>query len=88
MTQIRSHQTELQKYIQLTQILARNERLFYQLLMKYTEELMPIVYTPTVGQACQEYGLIFRDPRYTYILVWLIFFTLFLDNFAERYQFL
>ena len=63
MTQIRGLQTELQKYIQLTQILARNERLFYQLLMEYTEELMPIVYTPTVGQACQEYGLIFRDPR-------------------------
>lgn len=63
MTQIRKLQTGLQKYISLTQILARNERLFYQLLMEYTEELMPIVYTPTVGLACQEYGLIFRDPR-------------------------
>ena len=63
MTQIRKLQTGLQKYISLTQILARNERLFYQLLMEYTDELMPIVYTPTVGLACQEYGLIFRDPR-------------------------
>ena len=63
MMQIRKLQTGLQKYISLTQILARNERLFYQLLMEYTEELMPIVYTPTVGLACQEYGLIFRDPR-------------------------
>lgn len=64
MKQLRTLQTDLQRYIQLTQILARNERLFYQLLMEYTEELMPIVYTPTVGLACQQYGLIFRDPRY------------------------
>ena len=63
MTQIRALQTDLQKYILLTQILSRNERLFYQLLMDNIDELTPIVYTPTVGQACQEYGLIFRDPR-------------------------
>jgi len=69
MTQIRKLQTGLQKYITLTQILARNERLFYQLLMEYTEELMPIVYTPTVGLACQEYGLIFRDPRGLFITI-------------------
>ncbi|XP_057308261.1 NADP-dependent malic enzyme-like [Hydractinia symbiolongicarpus] len=69
MKQLRTLQTDLQRYIQLTQILARNERLFYQLLMEYTEELMPIVYTPTVGLACQQYGLIFRDPRGLFITI-------------------
>eukprot|EP00111_Clytia_hemisphaerica_P003244 TCONS_00009261-protein len=69
MKQLRKLQTDLQRYIQLTQILARNERLFYQLLREYTEELLPIVYTPTVGQACQQYGLIFRDPRGLFITI-------------------
>ena len=64
MKQLRKLQSDLQRYIQLTQILARNERLFYQLLREHTEELLPIVYTPTVGEACQQYGLILRDPRY------------------------
>ena len=62
MKRIRLMQTDLQKYVALNQISHRNERLFYKLLMTYTEELLPIVYTPTVGKACQQYGLIFRDP--------------------------
>lgn len=69
MKQLRNLQTDLQKYIAINQILARNERLFYQLLQEHTEELLPIVYTPTVGQACQQFGLIFRDPRGLFITI-------------------
>ena len=63
MKRIRMLQTDLQKYIAINQIASRNERLFYRLLMEHTEELLPIVYTPTVGLACQQMGLIFRDPK-------------------------
>lgn len=60
MEQVRNKHSDLEKYIYLQSIQDTNERLYYKLLMDYTKELMPIVYTPTVGQACVEFSRIYR----------------------------
>jgi malate dehydrogenase (oxaloacetate-decarboxylating)(NADP+) len=58
---------DLQKYLLLSDLQARNETLFYAVLMSDPASFMPIVYTPTVGEACQKFDQIFREPRGIYL---------------------
>src|SRR5271169_600413 len=58
---------DLQKYLVLSDLQARNETLFYAVLMSDPATYMPLVYTPTVGEACQKFAHIFRSARGMYL---------------------
>ena len=66
-TEIANLDGDLQKYLVLSDLQTRNETLFYAVLMSDPATYMPLVYTPTVGEACQKFGHIFREARGMYL---------------------
>ena len=60
---MRSFATDFERYAFLRELQDSNETLFYALLVRYIEELLPLVYTPTVGEGCQHFSEIWRKPR-------------------------
>jgi malate dehydrogenase (oxaloacetate-decarboxylating)(NADP+) len=67
LTNMRNLPTDLEKYVALNALHDRNEALFFRVVCDNIDEIQPIIYTPTVGLACQKYGLIFQRPRGMFI---------------------
>ncbi len=64
---LRRKDSNIERYIMLSALQDRNEKLYYRIVSDYIEEIMPIVYTPTVGEACIEFSHIFRRAKGFYI---------------------
>ncbi len=69
MNNFRRQSSDLDKYIFLGALQDRNETLFYRTILDHIEEIVPIIYTPTVGQACKQFAHIFRRSRGLYVSV-------------------
>ncbi len=72
--QLRSFTSDMDKHIYLRNIQDTNETLFYHLIEQHIEEIMPLIYTPTVGQACEKFSQIYRRKRGLFV------------SYAERHQ--
>lgn len=64
--EIRAEDSMIRKNMILEEVHDRNETLYHRILVDHIEEMAPIIYTPTVGQACKEFGMRFRRPRGMY----------------------
>jgi malate dehydrogenase (oxaloacetate-decarboxylating)(NADP+) len=64
---LRGLPSPLEKFIDLNALHDRNEALFFRLVAEHPDEIMPLIYTPTVGLACQKFGNIFQRPRGLFI---------------------
>ncbi|MGR3913357.1 MAG: NAD-dependent malic enzyme [Gammaproteobacteria bacterium] len=64
---LRRKSSDIDKYVFLSALQDRNERLFYRLIIDNIREIMPLIYTPTVGQACKEFANIFRSEKGFYV---------------------
>ncbi len=67
LTNLRNVPSDLEKYIALNSLHDRNEALFFRIVCDHIDEIQPLIYTPTVGLACQKFGLIFQRPRGLFI---------------------
>jgi len=67
LTNMRDVPSDLEKYVALNSLHDRNEALFFRVVCDHIDEIQPLIYTPTVGLACQKYGLIFQRPRGLFI---------------------
>jgi malate dehydrogenase (oxaloacetate-decarboxylating)(NADP+) len=54
---------DIDRYMLLSTLQERNERLFYQTVIEHIDQIMPLIYTPTVGEACKEFSHLARDPK-------------------------
>ena len=69
MLQLSKKDSDLQRYIYLVNLLDHDETLFYRTIMSDPTRFLPIVYDPTIGEACLKFGHIFRGPRGMYLSI-------------------